>query len=274
MAVRRAARRDRGRRDRGARFLSRSGKLEDMPLRRPASLFSRTAPRRFGFAALAFAAVGAGLMIFSLTGKRHPEKPAPEASSQASLSGLAAILPSPSPAADPADTPPAGALSGKFLFFEDFEHSGDRWTLAGAPGQGGFHRLKAPACGGLYTMHVGRTDNQPFSPGSFKTSVTQKAQIDLTQAKRPLLRFDVKGDFAPEGSLVLQPMVQVDDGAWQPLGRPTKGRYQTVLTRFVLLEPYKGHKIRLRFEATVEPTTKPTVGYYLDDIYVLETAKP
>lgn len=249
--------------------------MSPMAPRRPASIFSRPSRRRVGLAALAFALVGLGLSLFWIAGERQPALLAsPTApTGGGGLADLGGLVPSPKPSRDPADVPPPGALSGAFLFFEDLEHTGDRWALAGASGGVGFHRLKAPACGGLYTLHVGRADHAPFTPLPLKTTATLKAPLDLTKAKRPLLRYDVKGEFSPIGALSLQPYVQVDGGAWQPLGKPALGRYPTVMTRFVLLTPYAGHKVRLRFEATMKAGTGKTKGYYLDDIYVMETGK-
>lgn len=186
---------------------------------------------------------------------------------------FAALLPSPRPSPDPGDRPPPGSLAGPFLFYDDFEQAPARWRFEGGADGVGFGRLRYLGCSGVYTLHAGRRDHAPFRPTPLTATATLEAPIDLTEARRPLLRYDVRGSAEPPDALVIQPQVRRQgETAWHDVGEPARARYPLMMTRYALLTPFTGARITLRFRARLAPGAGETRGVYLDEIQVIESA--
>ena len=216
---------------------------------------------------------GVGALLLGCQAAPAPAPAASNAVADLDLPGFGAT-PGPTPTPDPGDAIPNVPLAGSFLFFEDFEHGDARWTLAGGANGIGWLLLHAPACGGDYTMLMGRPDQAPFAGASGEAVLTDTAGIDLTTARDPYMSYDVMGSFEPATAFTLTPELQDATGSWQPLGTPLAGRYPTVKTRIVLLKPYCGQVVHLRFRASFQAPYAATKGFYLDNVQVVEPAGP
>lgn len=160
-------------------------------------------------------------------------------------------------------------LTGAFLFFDDFEHGTGKWTVGGGDADPHWAILHAPTCSGAYVMHLGMPDVSQFTPQAGDETLTLKAPVDLTQAKRPQLTYDVLGSDDPQDAMVIQPEVQVDGGAWTPVGTPALARYDLTRTRFADLTAYDGKQVLLRFD-TVIKSGGATRGMFLDNVQIIE----
>lgn len=174
-----------------------------------------------------------------------------------------------SPAAEPS---PDVVLAGSFLFYEDFEAGpGTRssWRTSGGASAGWF-RLNAPACGGAFVMLYGMKGQAPFFPASDDAFLESTRPLDLRAARRPHLTYTVMARAEPPGSLVLQPEIRPEGGAWTAVGSPAPARYRLAFTRFADLTPYAGARVALRFRLRASRSAAPTKGFYLDDVQVIE----
>lgn len=192
--------------------------------------------------------------------------------------GLAppAALPTLAPAPTPFG-PGAGFASdripaGPFLFFEDFEKGYDRWTLPDPAPAVAFRSLNAPTCGGMWTILLGTADHGPFTPAPGEHVLALKAPLDLTKAKRPFLKYDVKGVTWPAEAVDLVAEVRTAGGLWTPVGRHVRGGYLFMASIGADLTPWVGQKPELRFRATMTAGEQASVGMYLDDVQVIEPA--
>jgi hypothetical protein len=192
------------------------------------------------------------------------------------LAGCAAPAAPVAPAGSPVPSPSPSTgispsqLTGAFLFYEDFEKGMDRWAIAGPDGPVGWHLLKAYACGGLYSMLMGQADQTPFTAGAGEYTLTLKALLDLTRAKRPHLRYDVKGLATPETAFAFQPEARRPGGDWQPIGDRSTARFVLVNTLAADMTAFAGGTAELRFRVVSRPADAPTKGMYLDDVQVIE----
>jgi hypothetical protein len=178
------------------------------------------------------------------------------------------------PASTPVPSPSTGIspsqLTGAFLFYEDFEKGMDRWAIAGPTGPVGWRLLKAYACGGLYSMLMGQDDQAPYTAASGDYTLTLRQPVDLGKAKRPHLRYDVKGLATPETAFAFQPEARRPDGEWQPIGERSTARFVLVNTLAANMSAFAGGPAELRFRVVAAPSDTPTKGMYLDDVQVIE----
>lgn len=181
----------------------------------------------------------------------------------------------PSPYTPPGPTPSPRVYSdvvpaGAFLFHDDLEHGADRWQLPAGSQPVAWRLLKAHSCGGEYTLHFGGALHAWFSGPDSESTLTLATPIDLTSARRPVLKFDVKGDATPASALMLQPELKTASGDWQALDRTLSGDNFYVRSVVIDLARWKGERISLRFRARFTAGETPTRGLYLDDIAVIE----
>jgi hypothetical protein len=162
------------------------------------------------------------------------------------------------------------APAGAFLFYEDFEHGALRWDLTRSGGPVGWYLLNASNCGGLYTMALGLKDQKAGKLTEGGWSVLTGPWIDLRKAKKPVLKFDVKGEVTPAEAVTVYTEVSKDGRAWQQVGYPTQARYMLMQTRVADLKAYVGTKVQLRFRAVWTPSRTDSKGLFLDDIHVIE----
>lgn len=180
----------------------------------------------------------------------------------------------PAPPIAPPDEPrPTIELSGSFLFYEDFEHGIQRWRLEGGTPDVHWLLLKARTCGGEYTMLMGRPGQAPFQQARGTAFLTLTTPLDLRGHYRPHLTYDVKATATPANALTLQPEVRLPGGRWKPVGTVARASYRLAFTRFADLTPYARSRIELRFRVDFKPTAAPVLGYYLDNVQVIEPVK-
>lgn len=196
-----------------------------------------------------------GLAAVALAGAGTPEP-------------LTDALPSPTPA--PSLPPMPRVAVGPHYFHEDFEHGMARWQATGAAGEVGWHHLRAAACGGRYTMVLGRPGNQPFAATAATALLTLTTPIDLTHARKPRLEYDLKGVSEPWDLFTVTAEARRPGGAWKPVGAAGTARYAIVATFTADLTPYAGHPVELRFRGVVKNVSRANRGFYLDDVIVLE----
>lgn len=206
------------------------------------------------------------LLALLLLGCAPEEAPAPAAETSAPPRSLAGLVPSPSPVLYGSDTIPIGA----FVYYEDFEKGFRGWELPKDPTGVALRALRAPACGGLWTVHLGLPGQREFAPVAGHHVLTKTAPLDLTRAKRPQLKFDVKGLTQPVEALHMTAEIRPPGGSWQPIGRPIKGGYMFVASIVADLTPWAGRFLGLRFVYDMAPAEAKTKGFYLDDIMVIE----
>lgn len=191
-----------------------------------------------------------------------------EATGSGSLS-LADALPSPVPSMVRPDMPPQ--LPGAFIFYDDFEKGMGKWTVSGNSKGLGWHLLNAATCGGLWTMVLGKALNEAHQGQACEAYVTAKAPIDLTKAKSPQLQYDLKGiSLPPEGIEVRAQIRKVGAATWTEVGPVAHGSLPLVLTFVADISAFAGSKVELRFCGKLHPAAKPTKGFYLDDVHVVE----
>jgi hypothetical protein len=191
--------------------------------------------------------------------------PAPNPQAPHLAPSLLDALPSPTPR--PILPPMPSPVVGPWLFHEDFEHGMDRWRATGDPC---WHLLRAAACGGLYTMVLGRAHNDVFTNLRAAGDLVLAKPIDLTRARRPHLQYDLKGLCYPADLLAIRPYVRRPGGAWKPVGQPGQARYPLVVTFAADLTPWAGGPIELRFHGDMKPGPKANRGLYLDDVNVVD----
>lgn len=162
------------------------------------------------------------------------------------------------------------AAVGPSYFHEDFEHGLSRWEATGGRGDLGWHHLRAVACGGHYTMVLGRPHNEPFSGPATRAWLTARGPIHLRGAHRPRLQYDLRGVTTPHELLAVRPEIQLPGQPWHPVGAEGVARYTLVATFTADLTPYAGRDVRLRFVGHVGASARPNRGLYLDDVFVLE----
>ncbi len=175
----------------------------------------------------------APLLLSLLLGCAPEEAPQPGLASNAPPRSLAGLLPSPSPQVFGSDRIPVG----RFVYYEDFEKGFDGWALPPAPAGVALRPLKAPACGGLWTVHLGLPGQQPYVPVAGHHVLTKRRPLDLRQARRPKLKYDVKGLTYPAEALDLTAEVRSVGGLWQPIGRRIRGGYMFMASIVAALTP-------------------------------------
>lgn len=185
----------------------------------------------------------------------------------------ASAAPTQAPTASPAaqitngsDPLPAGA----FLFYEDFERGYDRWALPDASAAVTFRPLNAPTCGGLWSILLGTADHARYVPTAGEHLLALKAPLDLTTAKKPFLKYDVKGVTFPAEAIDVRAEIRGEDGVWTPIGRRVTGDYVFMASIGADLSAWVGKRIGLRFRAVVTAGSGPSKGMYLDDVQVIE----
>ncbi|HEY9720412.1 MAG TPA: hypothetical protein V6D47_00245 [Oscillatoriaceae cyanobacterium] len=214
-----------------------------------------------------FKALLAGLLLVGCSAN------APDAENAVSSLNLPGFDNTPTAVSDGEPSPDV-PLTGAFLFFDDFEHGTRKWTIGGGSANPHWALLHAPTCTGAYVMHLGKPDVSNFTPAAGEQTLTLVAPIDLTGAKRPQLTYDVLGSDDPQNAIVVQPEVQVDGGAWTPVGTPALARYDLTRTRFADLTAYDGKRVLLRFDTVLEPSGAATKGMFLDNVQVIEPQMP
>jgi hypothetical protein len=177
-------------------------------------------------------------------------------------------LPAPTPAPMLPSMPPPAI--GAWLLREDFEHGDAAWQTTGGTGDLGFHHLRAVACGGRYTMVLGRLHNEPYSGVGCTADLSLKQALDLRKAKHPRLQYDLKGVTTPLDLITIRPYARRPGGAWAPIGAVGHARYTLVATFTADLSAYAGGYMELRFHGQIGQSRQPNKGLYLDDVYVLE----
>ncbi|MDB5102034.1 MAG: hypothetical protein JWM80_6455 [Cyanobacteria bacterium RYN_339] len=197
--------------------------------------------------------------------------PGPDPQAPRLAPSLLDALPSPTPR--PVLPPMPSPMVGPTLFHEDFEQGMGRWHASAGPGDAGWHLLRAAACGGLYTMVLGRDHNDVFTNVATTADLTLKMPLDLTRLRRPHLQYDLKGLCYPYDLLTIRPYARRPGGVWKPVGAAGQARYPLVVTFAADLTPFAGGLIELRFHGEMRAGSKPNRGLYLDDINVLETAR-
>lgn len=186
----------------------------------------------------------------------------------ARVASLADALPSPRPAATLPSMPPMAL--GKKLFHEDFEEDRPTFRASGTRSGVGWHRLRAAACGGRYTMVLGRAFNDVFTNAPATADLTLVKPLDLRRTRHPRLQYDLKGITYPPDLVEIRPWVRRPGGRWQAIGAVGQARYMFVATFTADLTPFRGGKLELRFRGVVKAGNKPNKGMYLDDIAVVE----
>jgi hypothetical protein len=184
------------------------------------------------------------------------------------VASLVDALPSPRPAATMPSMPPMAL--GKKLFHEDFEAGMATFRAEGTRKGLGWHRLRAAACGGRYTMVLGRAFNDVFTDATTTADLVLVKPLDLTRARHPRLQYDLKGITYPPERVEVRPWVRRPGGQWQPIGAVGQARYMFVATFTADLTAYRGGKLDLRFRGEIKAGSKPNKGMYLDDITVVE----
>ena len=195
---------------------------------------------------------------------------APQAAPPPPGAALPTLAPVPSPFGPAVSYGSDPLPAGSFVFFEDFERGADRWTLPDPAAPVAFRVANVRACGGLYTILLGRADLAPYAPDAGEHVLALAAPLDLTKARRPFLKYDVKGTTTPATALDLVAEVRGADGAWTPVGRRVRGGYVFMASIGADLTPWAGQAVGLRFRAALAPGTAPTEGFYLDDVQVIE----
>lgn len=185
------------------------------------------------------------------------------------LAGCAPGQTSVSTQATPTPTAAPPALSGSYLFFEDFEHGITKWTLP-SPGPVGWRQLKSASCGGDYTALFGADQQATFSSVTTTSDLTLAQPIDLTKAMHPWLTYQLLGTSDPASALTIEAQIDAGDGNWQTVGQTAQGSYAQMGTLVVNLAPYVGKKVGLRFHAESQATATSGKGLQLDDIAVIE----
>ena len=159
---------------------------------------------------------------------------------------------------------------GQRYLHEDFERGVGPWKASGGHDAIGWHRLRAAACGGQYTMVLGRERNLPFETPGLGADLTLDHPLDLRHARHPRLQYDLKGVTDPLGLVTLRAYARRPGAVWHPIGAPGHARYPVVATFTADLTPYAGGPVELRFHGEVGPSRHPVQGLYLDDINVVE----
>lgn len=165
-------------------------------------------------------------------------------------------------------------VSGSFLFYEDFEHGMKRWHVQGGGDGVAWRLLEAHTCGGAFTMHLGKPKQAPYAAARGESYLVLTDGLDLTTAKRPTLKYDVKGVCDPISAITYEVELKPPGGAWRVVSPAVDGRFDGMRSLYLDLTPYAKKRVGLRFHAHVKPTQKPTKGLYLDDIHVIEAAHP
>ncbi|MNK79122.1 hypothetical protein D3C87_987820 [compost metagenome] len=195
--------------------------------------------------------------------------------------------PSPAPSAPPAPTPtpkptpdawqfvnpdaPDRIILGSVRFWEDFETDLSRWTIDGSAGDARWLRLEGNFCGGAFTMLFGLPDRTEFASGAGLSTLTLNAPIDLAGVTRPHLTYDVRGLSYPQDAIMVQPEARRPGGEWSPVGPVTVSRYPSDMGyRAADLTPYAGGEVEIRFKAYLSSLERPTRGFMLDDVKILE----
>lgn len=196
--------------------------------------------------------------------------PVPAAGTSSTPTSLAALVPSPAPVRYGSDKVPVGT----FVYYDDFEKGFDDWELPPAPAADtvGLRALKAPACGGLWTVHIGLPEQKPYIPSVGSFMLSKKAPLDLSKAQKPWFKYDVKGVTFPAEALDLTAEIRPPGGDWQPVGRRIVGGYVFMASIGADLTAYAGQKLGLRFVATLKPGQDASKGIWLDDVVVIEPA--
>jgi hypothetical protein len=176
----------------------------------------------------------------------------------------------PTPAATPPGLPPDVPRQGTFVFYEDFERNFTRWSLEGGAQAVGWVRLNAFTCGGAWTMLLGTAGWEPFQNARGQAVLRLREPLDLRDARRPYLLYDVRGETVPPEAISLQPEVSRDGEAWQPIGAAAQARYRYVSRHHADLSPHRGQRLHLRFKATFDVGATPSLGLLFDDVHVLE----
>ncbi len=185
---------------------------------------------------------------------------------------LAAPIPTPS-ATSTTTSPTFGSdpvPAGAFLFYEDFERGYDRWALPDASAAVTFRKLNAPTCGGLWSILLGTADHARYTPAPGEHVLALKAPLDLSKAKKPFLKYDVKGVTFPAEAVELWAEIRGAGGAWTPVGRRVRGGYVFMASIGADLTAWAGQPIDLRFRARMTTGTEGAKGMYLDDVQVVE----
>ncbi|MNT38768.1 hypothetical protein D3C72_1749760 [compost metagenome] len=124
-------------------------------------------------------------------------------------------------------------------------------------------------------MLFGLPDRAEFSEGSGQSVLTLKEPIDLTAATRPHLKYDVRGLSYPQDAVMVQPEARRRGGDWVPVGPVTVSRYPSDMGyRAADLTAFAGGEVELRFKAYLSPLDRPTRGFMLDDVKILEPSAP
>jgi hypothetical protein len=197
--------------------------------------------------------------------------PAPNPQAPHLAPSLLDALPSPTPR--PILPPMPSPMVGTWLLHEDFEHGMGHWRASGGSGDAGWHLLRAAACGGLYTMVLGRPHNDPFTNVAATAELTLAKPVDLTRLRKPHLQYDLKGLCFPYDLLAIRPYVRRPGQVWKPVGALGYARYPLVVTFAADLSAFAGGPIELMFRGEMHAGAKPNRGLYLDDVTVLETAR-
>lgn len=182
----------------------------------------------------------------------------------------ATLAPPPSPFGPAVDYGSDKVPPGSFVFFEDFERGFDRWAMPDPKAQVAFRPLNALACGGLWTIMLGPEGGAEFTPAPGEHVLALKAPLDLTKARAPFLKYDVKGESSPAEALDLVAEIRGTDGAWTPVGRRVRGGYVFMASIGADLTAWAGQPVGLRFRATFAPGAGPMKGFMLDDVQVIE----
>ncbi len=183
--------------------------------------------------------------------------------------------PRPTPDAWQAVNPdgPDQVVLGRVLFWEDFETDLSRWTIDGSAGGARWLRLEGNFCGGAFTMLFGLPERAEFATGSGQSTLTLADPIDLSEARRPQLKYDVRGISYPQDGVMVQPEARRPGGDWDPVGPVTVSRYPSDMGyRAADLSSYAGGEVEIRFKAYLSPLERPTRGMMLDDVKILEPA--
>jgi hypothetical protein len=184
--------------------------------------------------------------------------------------GLLDSVPTPTPRPLAGTLPP---VAGAFLFYEDFEKGMagmKRWTISGPARDVAWRLLEARTCGGQFTMHLGRPKQATFQAARGDSYLTLSAPLDLRTAKKPTLKYDVKGVANPPEAVRYQAEIRPAGGKWTPLGPVIEGRFVLMQSIYLDISRYAGQPLGLRFHAWTQPGREPSKGLYLDDVFVIE----
>lgn len=192
-----------------------------------------------------------------------PSAPTPTSAVEAAVAGAPVVTPSQEPVKS--DPVPAGP----YLFYEDFEHGQDRWTMPAAGSAAGWRVLHAHTCDGDYTMLYGQDAQAPFSGPAAESVLALNAPLDLTGAKKPVLKYDVKGEAVPDSAGSITAELKAPGGDWQAVGRISHANHAYAASVVSDLTPWVGQQVQLRFRADLAASSQ-TTGLYLDDIAVIE----